>query len=214
MLHNFWNTRTYIYIYKKGKIHSGAIFIGFDSFQPLSPFELENNRRLMLRPPRLLKRITAFNNPTFAKISQRSRITFAAANQRARSHCFADHLFLPGVTFAKMEARYYGSPHCFRGKRQRVGEAKGRRNVRIVLFRFRIFFFFPFPSLFPFICIYLSFFPPPRPSWKSHRTLVAGDISQGVVGHALLDLPVRGEKGLLVTNPSLRPTRFDEQSPF
>lgn len=113
----FFGTLVRIYIYKKGKIHSGAIFIGFDSFQPLSPFELENNRRLMLRPPRLLKRITAFNNPTFAKISQRSRITFAAANQRARSHCFADHLFLPGVTFAKMEARYYGSPHCFRGKR-------------------------------------------------------------------------------------------------
>lgn len=173
----------------------------------------------MLRPPRLLKRITAFNNPTFAKISQRSRITFAAANQRARSHCFADHLFLPGVTFAKMEARYYGSPHCFRGKRQRVGEAKGRRNVRIVLFRFRIFFFFPFPFflyiyIYIFILILLSPSSPFQNSWKSHRTLVAGDISQGVVGRALLDLPVRGEKGLLVTNPSLRPTRFDEQSPF
>lgn len=173
MLHNFLeHSYVYIYIHKKGKIHSGAIFIGFDSFQPLSPFELENNRRLMLRPPRLLKRITAFNNPTFAKISQRSRITFAAANQRARSHCFADHLFLPGVTFAKMEARYYGSPHCFRGKRQRVGEAKGRRNVRIVLFRFRIFFFFPFPFfLYIYIYLSLSFFLPPRPS-KTRGNLI------------------------------------------
>lgn len=128
----------------------------------------------MLRPPRLLKRITAFNNPTFAKISQRSRITFAAANQRARSHCFADHLFLPGVTFAKMEARYYGSPHCFRGKRQRVGEAKGRRNVRIVLFRFRIFFFFPFPF---FLYIYIYIYPYPSFPLLALRGNLIGHLS-------------------------------------
>lgn len=148
----------------------------------------------MLRPARLLKRITAFNNPAFAKISQRSRITFAAANQRARSHCFADHLFLPGVTFAKMEARYYGSPHCFRGKRQRVARP-GRRNVRTMLLRFEFFssFFYSFSFLFSFIYIYVYIFirsPLFQNSWKSHRTLVAGDISQGVVGRALLDLPV------------------------
>lgn len=95
----------------------------------------------MLRPARLLKRITAFNNPAFAKISQRSRITFAAANQRARSHCFADHLFLPGVTFAKMEARYYGSPHCFRGKGGGETRQTKRSNLRFEFFPFYIYIY-------------------------------------------------------------------------
>lgn len=152
----------------------------------------------MLRPARLLKRITAFNNPAFAKISQRSRITFAAANQRARSHCFADHLFLPGVTFAKMEARYYGSPHCFRGKGGGETRQTKRSNLR--------FEFFPF-------YIYIYIFILPKNSWKFHRALVAGDTFAGCRGPCIIRFTRSRRKGW-PKQPFASPCPFDEQSPF
>lgn len=68
----------------------------------------------------------------------------------------------------------------------------GRRNVRTFVSNF---------SLFIYIYIYL-FFQKTRGNLIGH--LSPATLSQGVVGRALLDLPVRGER-VGPNNPSLRP---------
>ena len=143
----------------------------------------------MLRLARLLKRITAFNNPAFAKNFRATLSNYhrePTGSRCSRSHCFAGHLFLPGVTFwRKWKLVITALPHCFRKERER-GENRSNRTKRAS----------------SFVSNFFSLLSPPgtlRGNFIGH--LSPGNVSQSVVGRALLDLPVREprEKGLAAT---------------
>lgn len=126
---------------KKKTTNVEAIWSGFDSFQPLSPFRAENNRRLMLCPAWLLKRITAFNNPASAKISQRFRITFASGQPACSVSLFCRPFVSAWCNVRENGSSLLRLSPLFPRKEAQKSDGEGKRTVRTdqTLLRFEFF---------------------------------------------------------------------------